>query len=83
MIGNKIADKITKKFTKKFTKKKKFTKELHNKDETEEDVEIATPKKKYISPEEIKQVIEELRLVPKKYVWIKIPIPRIKATNYW
>ena len=48
-----------------------------------EDVEIATPKKRYISPEERKKIIEELRLVPKKYVWIKIPIPRIKATNYW
>ena len=37
----------------------------HN-DETEEDVEIATPKKRYISPEEKKQIIEELRLVSKK-----------------
>ena len=33
-----------------------------------EDVEIATPKKRYISPEERKKNIEELRLVPKKYV---------------
>ena len=77
LIGNKIADIITS------VSKKKSTKEWHNNDETEEDVEIATPKKRYISPEERKQIIEELRLVPKKYVWIKIPISRIKTTNYW
>ena len=47
--------------------KKKFAKELPN-DETEEDVEIATHKKKYISPEERQQIIDELSLVPKKYV---------------
>ena len=56
LIGNKIADKITS------VSKKKSTKELHNNDETE-DVAIATPKKRYISPEERKQIIEELRLV--------------------
>ena len=48
--------------------RKNLQKKLHNNDETEEDEEIATPKKRYISPEEIKQIIEELRLVPKKYV---------------
>ena len=37
-------------------------------DETEVDVERATPKKRYISPEERQQIIDELRLVPKKYV---------------
>ena len=58
MIGNKIADKIT-------SVSKKPAKEVHNNDQTkEEDVEIATHKKKYISPEERKQIIEELRLVP-------------------
>ena len=58
MIGNKIADKIT-------SASKKPAKEVHNNDQTkEEDVEIATHKKKYISPEERKQIIEELRLVP-------------------
>ena len=62
MIGNKTADKITS------VSKKKSTIELHNNDEIEEDVEIATPKKIYISLEERKQIIEELRLVPKKYV---------------
>ena len=58
LIGNKIADKIT------IVSKKKPTKELHNKDET--DVEITTHKKRYISPEERQQIIDELSLVPKK-----------------
>ena len=60
LIGNKIADKIT-------SVSKKSTKELPN-DETEVDVERATPKKRYISPEERQQIIDELRLVPKKDV---------------
>ena len=63
LIGNKIADKITS------VSKKKYTKELHNNDETkEEEVEITTHKKRYISPKERQQIIEELRLVPKKNV---------------
>ena len=42
---------------------------LHNNYQTkEEDVEITTHKKRYISPEERQQIIDELRLVPKKYV---------------
>ena len=61
LTGNKIADKITS------VSKKKPDKKLHNIDEAE-NLEIATPKKRYISPEERKQIIEELRLVPKKYV---------------
>ena len=56
LISNKIDDKITS------VSKKKFTKELHNNDETEEDVEIATSKKRYISPEERKQIIDKLML---------------------
>ena len=60
LICNKIADKIT-------SVSKKPAKESPN-DETEEDVEIASPKKRYISPQERKQIIEELRLLPKKYV---------------
>ena len=64
MIGNKIADKITSVSKKKSTTELHL-KELHNNDETEKDVEIATPKKRYISPEERKQIIEELRLAPK------------------
>ena len=59
-IDNKIADKITSVF-------KKSSKPVQN-NETEEDVERATPKKRYISPEERQQIIDELRLVPKKYV---------------
>ena len=76
MIGNKIVDKITS------VSKKKPTKELPNDETKEEDVEIATSKKRYISPEERKQIIEELRLVPKKYVWIKMHIFQRKVTNY-
>ena len=51
LIGNKIADKITS------VSKKKPDKVLHNNDDETEDVEIATPKKKSISPEERKQII--------------------------
>ena len=61
-IGNKIADRITS------ISKKKPGKESYNNDDETENVEIATPKKRYISPEGRKQIIEELRLVPKKYV---------------
>ena len=62
-IGNKIVDKITSVSTE--LHPKKYTKELPN-DETEVGVERATPKKRYISPEERQQIIDELRLVPKK-----------------
>ena len=55
LVGNKIADKIT-------SVSKKSTKKLPNIDE---DVELITPKKRYISPEERQQIIDELRLVPK------------------
>ena len=61
LIGNKIADKITS------VSNKKSTKELHNNDEAEEDVEITTHKKRYVSPEERQQIFDELRLVPKNY----------------
>ena len=61
MIGNKIADKVT-------IVSKKSTKELPN-DETEVDVERATTKKRYISPEERQQIIDELKLVPKMDVY--------------
>ena len=84
MIGNKIADKTTS-----VSKKKSIN------DETEVDVERATPKKRYISPEERQQIIDELRLVPKKRcIFLKIidklmlklkniHISRRKTTNYW
>ena len=60
LIGNKIPTKITS------VSKKTPAKELPN-NETEEDLEITTYKKSYISPEERQQIIEELRLVPNKY----------------
>ena len=56
LIGNKIVDKITS------VSKKKSDKGLHNNDE---DAEITTHKKRYISPKERQQIIDELRLVPK------------------
>ena len=55
MLGNKITDKIT-------SVLKRSTKELPN-DEIEENVERATPMKRYISPEERQQIIYKLRLV--------------------
>ena len=59
LIGNKIADKITS------VSNKKSTKELPNQ-EIEEDTEINTHKKRYISQEERQKIIDEVRLVPKK-----------------
>ena len=58
LIGNKIADKIT-------SISNKSNKELPNNDEKEEDIEITTRKKRYISSEERKRIIDELRLAPK------------------
>ena len=55
LVGNKIADKIT-------SVSKKSTKKLPTVDE---DAELTTPQKRYISPEERQQIIDELRLVPK------------------
>ena len=55
LVGNKIADKITsvsKKSTKKFPT-------------IDEDAGLTTHKKRYISPGERQQIIDELRLVPK------------------
>ena len=54
LVGNKIADKIT-------SVSKKSTKKLPTIDE---DVELTTHNKRYISPEEIQQIIDELRLIP-------------------
>ena len=56
LVGNKIADKIT-------SVSKKSTKKLLTIDE---DVELTTDKKRDVSPEERKQAINELRLIPKK-----------------
>ena len=63
LIGNKIADKITS------VSKKKSTTELHSKglhNNNDEDAEITSHKKRYISPKERQQIINELGLVPKK-----------------
>ena len=57
LIGNKIADKITS------VSKKKSN---NNNDNSNEYVELTTHKKRYISLEERQQIINELRLVPKK-----------------
>ena len=54
LIGNKIADKIT-------SLSKKSIKKLPTIDE---DVELTTHKKRYISPEERQKSIDELRLIP-------------------
>ena len=58
LIGNKIVDKIS------------VSTELHSKkpnnNNNNEDAEITAHKKRYISPEERQQIINELRLVPKK-----------------
>ena len=58
LTDNKIADKIT-------SVSKKPAKQLPNNETEKEDVEKATPKKRYISPEERKQIFDKLRLVPK------------------
>ena len=63
LIGNKIADKITSISKKSATKLR--SKKLTN-NNNDEDVAIAIPKKRYTSPEERQQIINELRLVPKK-----------------
>ena len=57
LVGNKIADKIT-------SISKKFTKKLPTIDK---DAELSTHKKRYMSPTERQQIIDELRLVPKSY----------------
>ena len=61
LVGKKIADKITS-VSKKSTEKP--TKKLPTIDEDEE---LTTHKKRYISQEERQQIIDELRLVPKNY----------------
>ena len=51
LVGNKITDKIT-----------SVSKKLLSIDE---DIELTTNKKRYISPEERQQIIDQLRLIPK------------------
>ena len=55
LSGNKIDDKIT-----------SVSKKNNDANNEKEDVEITTHKKRYMSPEERQQIIDELRLIPKK-----------------
>ena len=57
LIGTKIADKITS--------------VSNNNNNNNEDVELTTHKKRYISPEERQEIINELRLLPKKDEYFK------------
>ena len=61
MIGNKIADKITS-----VSKKKSNNNNNNNNNGDDENVELTTHMKRYISPEKRQQIINELRLGPKK-----------------
>ena len=63
LTGNKIADKITS------VSKKSNSNNNNNNNINNEDVELTTHKKRYISPEERQQIINELRFVPKKDVY--------------
>ena len=54
LIGNNIAYKTT-----------RVSKKPSNNNNNHEDEEITTHKKRYISPEEMQRIINELRLVPK------------------
>ena len=63
LIGNKIADKITS-VSKKNSNNNNNNNNSNNDDE--ENVELTTHKKRYVSPEERRQIINELRFVPKK-----------------
>ena len=57
LVGNKIDDKIT-----------SVSKNKSNNDNNDnDDVELSTHKKRYISPEEREQIIDELSLVSKNY----------------
>ena len=58
LIGNKIADKIT--------SVSKKPSNNNNNNNNNEDVELTFHKKRYLSPEERQQIINELRLVPKR-----------------
>ena len=62
LIGSKIAYKITS------VSNKKSAKDLPNYESKEEEVEVTTHKKRWISPEKRQQIIDELRLLPKKDV---------------
>ena len=56
LIGNKTADKIT-------SVSKKSPRELHSKVLSSNEADNEIPKERYISPQEGKQIIDELRLI--------------------
>ena len=58
LIGNKIAD-------------KSVSKKPNNNNNNNEDVEITAHKKRYISSEERQQIVNELRLAPKKNAYFQ------------
>ena len=60
LIGKKIADKIT----------RISRKSSNNNNNNNDGVELTTHQKGYISPEKRQQIINELRLVPKKYEYL-------------
>ena len=60
LIGKKIADKIT----------RISRKSSNNNNNNNDGVELTTHLKGYISPEKRQQIINELRLVPKKYEYL-------------
>ena len=66
LIGSKIADKITSVSKKSPTELHSM--ELHSKELQNDEMEA--PKRRFISPEEKQQIIDELRLVPKKDVYL-------------
>ena len=69
LIGNKIADKITsvsKKSNDDDNNNSNNNNNNNNSNNNNEDVELTTHKKRCTSPEERQQIINELRLVPKK-----------------
>ena len=61
LIGNKITDKITS-----LSKKPSNNDNKDDDDDDDNGVELIIHKKRYISPEESQQIINEVRLVPKK-----------------
>ena len=56
LIRNKITDKIT-------SVSKKSSRELHSKELHSNEAKNEIPKERYISPQERKQIIDELRLI--------------------
>ena len=68
--------------SKKFNKNNSINNNNNNNND-DEDVKLTIHLKRYISPEKRKQIIDELRLVPKTYVWMSMYIFQRKITNYW